>query len=63
MALNGGEVTAAEEEAVNCVLWGLSLTHGGVVETGFTRGICVKEREEVVEVRLVGAIGEESGLV
>ena len=41
----------------------LSLTHGGVVETAFTRGICIKEREEVVEVRLVGAIGGESGLV
>ena len=38
----------------------LSLTHGGVVETAFTRGICIKEREEVVEVRLVGAIGGES---
>lgn len=60
MALNCGEVTAAEEEAVHCVLWGLGLTHGGVVETGFPRGICVKEREEGVEVRLVGAIGGES---
>ena len=29
--------------------------------SGFTSGICVKEREEVVEVRLVGAIGGESG--
>ena len=63
MALIGGEVTAAEDEAVNCVLRCLSLSHGGVVETGFASGICVKEREEVVEVRLVGAIGGESGLV
>ena len=63
MALNGGEVTAAEEEAVNCVLWGLSLTRCGVVETGFSGGICGKEREEVAEIRPVGAIGGESDLV
>ena len=40
-ALIGAEVTAAKEEAVSCVLWGLNLTHGGVVEIGFTSGICV----------------------
>ena len=49
--------------AVNSVLWCLILTHCGVVETNFASGIYKKENEKVVEVRMVGTIGSETGLV
>ena len=49
-AING-EVTTAEEAAVN---WGpRALSHGGVVETTFNSGIWGKWRDKVVKVREV----------
>ena len=61
MAVIGGDVTAAEEEAVN---GGIGvLAGGGVVEATFARGIGGKGREELVEVSPVGGVGDGSGLV
>jgi hypothetical protein len=61
LAVIGGDVTTAEEEAVN---WGLGvLAGGGVVEPTFTRGVWGKGREQLFEVTPVGAVEGGSDLV
>jgi hypothetical protein len=53
-----GEVTTAEEEAVDSV--GGVLADGVVVETTFKSGVGGKGREELSEIGLEGAVGSES---
>ena len=52
-----GDVSTAKEEAMDG--GGGVLASGGVVE--FKGGVGGKEREEVVEIRVVDAVGSESG--
>lgn len=61
MADTGGDVTTAEEEAVDCVV-GASACRD-VVEFDVAGGVGGEGREEVIEVGLVGTVGGESGFV
>ena len=59
LAYFGGDIAAAEKEAINCVV-GRVLADCDVIETNFNRGIGGKGRDKEVEVGLVGAVEGES---